>query len=49
MQNAMTKVKENIDTKIVVSTVVASLVIGGMVLAARKAGLGQVATVVKGG
>jgi|DeeseametaMP1786_FD_contig_21_1645942_length_543_multi_7_in_0_out_0_1 hypothetical protein len=47
--NTVDKVKSNIDWKIVTSTVVASLVIGVGVYAARKAGLGQVATVVKGG
>jgi len=47
--NTVDKVKSNIDWTIVTSTVVASLVIGVGVYAARKAGLGSVATVVKGG
>lgn len=47
--NAIDKLKKNIDPTIVVSTVLASIVIGGVVFAARKAGLGQVASVVKGG
>ncbi len=47
--NTVDKVKNNIDWKIVTSTVVASVLIGVGVYAARKAGLGQVASVVKGG
>ncbi len=47
--NQLDKLKENVDMKIVVSTVLASVIIGAAVLAAKKAGLGQVATVVKGG
>lgn len=47
--NVVDKVKNNIDAKIVVSTVVASIVIGGLVLLARQVGAGTVATVVKGG
>ena len=49
MNQQVEKVKQNIDWKIVTSTVVATLIVGGMVFAARKAGLGTVATVVKGG
>ncbi len=43
------EIKRNIDPTIVVSTVIASVVIGGLVVLARKAGLGTVATVAKGG
>lgn len=43
------ELKQNIDPSLVVSTVVASLIIGGVVFVARKAGLGAVASVVKGG
>lgn len=47
--NAVDKVKDNINWELVVSGVVVSVIIGGSVLLARKAGLGTVATVVKGG
>ena len=49
MNESVQKVKQNIDWKIVTSTVVATLIVGAMVYGARKAGLGTVATVVKGG
>ncbi|NIB44722.1 hypothetical protein HBA55_34400 [Pseudomaricurvus alkylphenolicus] len=47
--STVNKVKQNIDPTIVVSAVVASIVIGVGVFVAKKAGLGTVATVVKGG
>lgn len=47
--DTVNKVKSNIDWTIVTSTVVASIVIGVGVYAARQVGLGKVATVVKGG
>ncbi|WP_250655049.1 hypothetical protein [Alkalimarinus coralli] len=47
--NTVDKVKRNIDWKMVTSMVVGSIVVGVLVVGARKAGLGSVATVVKGG
>lgn len=49
VQEKVNKVKNNIDWKLVTSAVVASVVIGAGVYGLRKAGLGKVATVVKGG
>ena len=42
-------ISQNVDKKQLTTIVAASIVIGGAVYAARKAGLGTVATVVKGG
>ena len=47
--NKVIDLKKNIDMTLVVSAVVASIVIGAVVLVARKAGLGGGAQVVKGG
>ncbi|NIB44744.1 hypothetical protein HBA55_34510 [Pseudomaricurvus alkylphenolicus] len=47
--NSVNKVKDHIDPTIVVSAVAASIVIGIGVWVARRAGMGTVATVVKGG
>lgn len=49
VQEKINQVKNNIDWKFVTSAVVASAVIGVSVYGLRKAGLGKVATVVKGG
>lgn len=49
MNGAVQKVKSNTDWTIVTSTIVAALILGGAALLAKKAGLGTVATVVKGG
>lgn len=49
MNQTVQNIKQNIDWTTVTSMVVASVIIGGLVYASRKAGLGQVATVVKGG
>ena len=43
------KVKGAIDTRIVVSSVVSAFVVGGMIMVLNKAGLKQVAAIVKGG
>lgn len=47
--NVVDKLKQNTNWELVTSAVVASIVIGIGVYAARQAGLGSVATVVKGG
>ena len=47
--NAVQKFKDNVNTEMVTSAVVASIIIGVGVYAARKAGMGTVATVVRGG
>lgn len=49
MNATVQSIKSNIDWTQVTSFVVASIIVGGLVLGARKAGLGTVATVVKGG
>lgn len=49
VQDKVNQVKNNIDWKLVTSAVVASAVIGLSVFGLRRAGLGKVATVVKGG
>lgn len=49
MNDQVNNIKNQIDWSIVISTVVASVIIGVGVFAARKAGLGAVAAVVKGG
>lgn len=45
----LNKVTRNIDTRIVVSSVVAAFVVGGMVMVLNKAGLKQIAEIAKGG
>lgn len=42
-------ITKNIDTKIVVSSVVAAFVVGGMIMALNKVGLKQMADIAKGG
>lgn len=49
MNNAVQKFRDNIDWSIVVSTVTATVLIGGSIYAMRKAGLGKVASVVSAG
>lgn len=46
--NALDKVKRNIDWRQVTSMVVAGVIVGVGVYGLRKAGLGTVATIVKG-
>lgn len=45
----LNKVTRNIDTRIVVSSVVSAFVVGGMIMVLNKAGLKQVANIAKGG
>lgn len=47
--NAVRKIERNIDWKLVTSTLVAGAILGMSVYGLKKAGLGKVATVVKGG
>lgn len=47
MNNAVNNIKRNIDTRIVVSVVVASFVTGVIVLGLQKAGMRQIANIAK--
>lgn len=49
MEKVKTWFNQNVDKKQMVTLIVTTAAIGGAVYAARKAGLGTVATVVKGG
>lgn len=47
MSDVVEKYKSNLDWSIVVSTITAAVIIGGMAYGLRKAGLGTVANVIK--
>jgi hypothetical protein len=49
MNGFMNWINTNVDRKQMTTIVAASIVVGGLVYGAKVAGLGQVATVVKGG